>query len=148
MCLARISILLRIRPHLPGSALAQLPRCSKPHCSTALEAGRLGSCAPHVSVDRIKFTRTMDARHAEQRFATSAQAADQSPAVHVNIEIPIRVREAAIFLGVSPQTVCLRVERKQIPHLRVMGRNIRFLKPELDPFRAQFKQEVESWQDQ
>ena len=42
-------------------------------------------------------------------------------------ELPLRVREVAIFLGVSPQTVYLWVERKQIPHLRVMGRNIRFL---------------------
>jgi excisionase family DNA binding protein len=57
-------------------------------------------------------------------------------------ELPIRVREAAIFLGVSTQTVYLWVERKQIPHLRVMGRNIRFLKSELEPFRAQFKQEI------
>ena len=63
-------------------------------------------------------------------------------------EVPLRVREAAVFLGVSPQTVYLWVERKQIPHLRVMGRNIRFLKSELEPFRAQFKQEVENWQDQ
>src|ERR1700688_2840053 len=54
-------------------------------------------------------------------------------------ELPIRVREAAVFLGVSPQTVYLRVERKQILHLRVMGRNIRFLKSELEPFRAQFQ---------
>jgi excisionase family DNA binding protein len=59
-------------------------------------------------------------------------------------EIPLRVREAAQFLGVSTQTVYLWVERKQIPHLRVMGRNIRFLKSELEPFRAQFKQEVGS----
>ena len=36
----------------------------------------------------------------------------------------------------------LWVERKQTPHLRVMGRNIRFLKADLEPFRAQFKQEV------
>ena len=57
-------------------------------------------------------------------------------------ELPIRVCEAAVFLGVSPQTVYLWVERKQIPHLRVMGRNIRFLKSELEPFRAQFKQEI------
>jgi excisionase family DNA binding protein len=55
---------------------------------------------------------------------------------------PLTVRDAASFLGVSPQTVYLWVERKQIPHLRVMGRNIRFLKSELEPFRAQFKQEV------
>ena len=59
-------------------------------------------------------------------------------------ERPIRVRDAAVFLGVSPQTVYLWVERKQIPHLRVMGRNIRFLKSDLVPFRAQFKQEMEN----
>ncbi|MFY9727931.1 MAG: helix-turn-helix domain-containing protein [Bryobacteraceae bacterium] len=59
-------------------------------------------------------------------------------------EPPIRVRDAAVFLGVSPQTVYLWVERKQIPHLRVMGRNIRFLKSDLVPFRAQFKQEMEN----
>jgi excisionase family DNA binding protein len=63
-------------------------------------------------------------------------------------ELPLRVRDAAVYLGVSPQTVYLWVERKQIPHFRVMGRNIRFLKSELEPFRAQFKQEVENWQDQ
>ena len=37
------------------------------------------------------------------------------------------VREAAVLLGVSIQTVYLWVDRKQIPHLRVMGRNIRSL---------------------
>jgi excisionase family DNA binding protein len=63
-------------------------------------------------------------------------------------EVPLAVREAAVYLGVSIQTVYLWVERKQIPHLRVMGRNIRFLKSELEPFRAQFKQEVVNWQDQ
>jgi excisionase family DNA binding protein len=56
---------------------------------------------------------------------------------------PLNVKEAAKFLGVSPQTVYLWVERKQIPHLRVMGRNIRFLKSDLEPFRASFKQEME-----
>ena len=59
-------------------------------------------------------------------------------------ECPLTVKDAAIFLGVSPQTVYLWVERKQIPHLRVMGRNIRFLKSDLKPFRASFKQEVEN----
>jgi len=57
-------------------------------------------------------------------------------------EIPLTVRKAAAYLGVSPQTVYLWVERKQIPHLRVMGRNIRFLKSELEPFRATFRFEV------
>jgi excisionase family DNA binding protein len=45
--------------------------------------------------------------------------------------------EAAQFLGISTQTVYLWVERKQIPHLRVRGRNIRFLKPDLEIFRSQ-----------
>ena len=72
----------------------------------------------------------------------------EAPAAAIVDELPMRVREAAVFLGVSPQTVYLWVERKQIPHLRVMGRNIRFLKSELEPFRAQFKQEVVNWQDQ
>ena len=63
-------------------------------------------------------------------------------------EFPLTVRDAATYLGVSPQTVYLWVERKQIPHLRVMGRNIRFLRSELEPFRATFKQEVVEWQDQ
>ena len=59
-------------------------------------------------------------------------------------DCPLNVREAATYLGVSRQTVYLWVERKQIPHLRVMGRNIRFLKSDLEPFRASFKQEMEN----
>jgi excisionase family DNA binding protein len=58
------------------------------------------------------------------------------------LELPMNVKEAAKFLGVSPQTVYLWVERKQIPHLRVMGRNIRFLRSDLEPFRASFRQEM------
>jgi len=54
----------------------------------------------------------------------------------------MRVKEAAKFLGVSPQTAYLWVERKQIPHLRVMGRNIRFLKSDIESFRASFRQEM------
>lgn len=57
-------------------------------------------------------------------------------------ELPLNVKEAAKFLGVSPQTVYLWVERRQIPHLRVMGRNIRFLRSDLEPFRASFRQEM------
>jgi excisionase family DNA binding protein len=62
-------------------------------------------------------------------------------------ERPLTVRDAALFLGTSRQTVYLWVEQKRIPHLRVMGRNIRFLRSELEPFRAQFKQAVVEWQD-
>ena len=71
----------------------------------------------------------------------SSNGTGQAPLALAN-EIPLTVRQAALFLGVSPQTVYLWVERKQIPHLRVMGRNVRFLKSDLEPFRAAFKQEV------
>ena len=66
------------------------------------------------------------------------------PSFFASDEIPLTVKQAAFYLGVSPQTVYLWVERKQIPHLRVKGRNIRFLKSELDSFRATFKQEMEN----
>ena len=59
-------------------------------------------------------------------------------------DAPFTVKDAARFLGVSPSLVYAYVERKQIPHLRVMGRNIRFLKSDLEPFRARFRQEVEN----
>ena len=59
-------------------------------------------------------------------------------------DYPMTVSEAAKFLGVSAQLVYIWVEQKQIPHLRVMGRNIRFLEPDLVAFRASFKQEVEN----
>jgi excisionase family DNA binding protein len=74
--------------------------------------------------------------------ASSGNERARSDARFRTDDLPLTVRDAARYLGVSIQTVYLWVERKQIPHLRVMGRNIRFLKSELEPFRAQFKQEV------
>ena len=70
------------------------------------------------------------------------RAVTDSRAVHP--EYLMKIREAAKFLGVSPQTVYLWVERKQIPHLRVMGRNIRFIRSDLERFRSRFRQEVEN----
>ncbi len=66
------------------------------------------------------------------------------PSTRQSDDLPLTVKDAARFLGVSVQTVYLWVERKQIPHLRVMGRNIRFLKSDLLSFRGQFRQEVEN----
>jgi excisionase family DNA binding protein len=74
------------------------------------------------------------------------QTAVSQPFGSGETEYPMTVRDAARFLGVSPQTVYLWVERKQIPHLRVMGRNIRFLQSDLEPFRSRFRQEVENGQ--
>jgi excisionase family DNA binding protein len=68
-----------------------------------------------------------------------------SPAVLPGDERPSTVREAAALLGVSQQTVDLWVEEKKIPHLRVLGRNIRFLRSDLETFRASLKQEVERY---
>jgi excisionase family DNA binding protein len=53
-------------------------------------------------------------------------------------ERPVGVKEAAQFLGVSPSLVYAYVERKQIPHFRMMGRAIRFRLSELDSWRQQF----------
>jgi excisionase family DNA binding protein len=71
-------------------------------------------------------------------------ASSEKHVTAISDDCPLSVREAAQFLGVSRQTVYLWVERKQIPHLRVMGRNIRFLKSDLETFRASFKQEMEN----
>src|SRR5215208_6927891 len=79
--------------------------------------------------------RTRDTAHRQNGGRLQRRALDDA-------EYPLTVREAARFVGVSPQTVYLWVERKQIPHLRVMGRNIRFLKSDLSPSAATFKQEV------
>jgi excisionase family DNA binding protein len=79
--------------------------------------------------------------HREASAPTTSRHSEQR-----DPEYPMTVRQAAQFLGVSPQTVYLWVERRQIPHLRVMGRNIRLLKSDLEPFRSRFKQEVENGQ--
>lgn len=81
----------------------------------------------------------MNPKHLSPNGTSDAQPPDVA---FINDEVPLTVREAARYLGVSTQTVYLWVERKQIPHLRVMGRNIRFLKAELESFRAAFRQEV------
>ena len=80
----------------------------------------------------------------EQKYLAEPSGALASSAA---CDLPLRVKDAAAFLGVSPQTVYLWVERRRIPHLRVMGRNIRFLRSELEPFRAQFRQEVANGKD-
>ncbi len=81
----------------------------------------------------------MSSKQIQPNASTSAL---QAGATFFREELPLTVREAAVYLGVSIQTVYLWVERKQIPHLRVMGRNIRFLRSDLEPFRATFRQEV------
>jgi excisionase family DNA binding protein len=61
---------------------------------------------------------------------------DATPAIR--FEEPINVKTAAQFLGVSRSLVYAYVERKQIPHFRMMGRSIRFRLSELAEWRKQF----------
>jgi len=66
------------------------------------------------------------------------------PSVHaadgrtMELETPVDVKTAARFLGISASLVYAYVERKQIPHFRMMGRAIRFRLSELDAWRQQF----------
>jgi len=55
-----------------------------------------------------------------------------------DFEQVVDVKAAARFLGVSPSLVYAYVERKQIPHFRMMGRTIRFSLAELEKWRRQF----------
>jgi excisionase family DNA binding protein len=55
-----------------------------------------------------------------------------------DFEVPVDVKTAARFLGVSPSLVYSYVERRQIPHFRIMGRAIRFSISELEKWRRQF----------
>ena len=54
------------------------------------------------------------------------------------------VREAAKFAGVSPQTLRLCVERKQIPHRRVMLETSGFSNRSLSLFALRSKGEMEN----
>ena len=74
--------------------------------------------------------------NASQESSTVHQPIDQRE-IHGH-EVPVDVKTAARFLGVSPSLVYAYVERKQIPHFRMMGRAIRFSLTELEKWRHQF----------
>ena len=57
---------------------------------------------------------------------------------HEALDYPVDVKAAARFLGVSPSLIYAYVERRQIPHYRMMGRAIRFRISELAKWRQQF----------
>src|SRR5215469_14721785 len=109
-----------------------------------------GEHRPAATAESARISETYAATGEEKRDRTGlSNISDTFVQVGQNAsalseEYPLTVREAAKYLGVSPQSVYLWVERKQIPHLRVMGRNIRFLKSELETFRASFRQEMEN----
>ena len=71
--------------------------------------------------------------HAVDDFESTERPVDES-----RFEVVVDVKAAARFLGVSPSLVYAYVERKQIPHFRMMGRAIRFSISELEKWRQQF----------
>jgi excisionase family DNA binding protein len=74
---------------------------------------------------------------AQVQFSTINSQPPQRSAV-TGFEATVDVKTAARFLGVSPSLVYAYVERKQIPHFRMMGRSIRFSLIELEKWRRQF----------
>ena len=72
----------------------------------------------------------MDAVHESQPTTESLGSS--------HFEVAVDVKAAARFLGISPSLVYAYVERKQIPHFRMMGRSIRFSISELEKWRRQF----------
>jgi excisionase family DNA binding protein len=73
----------------------------------------------------------------EALMTNSQRTSSEAPKTEI-FEKPVDVKTAARFLGISPSLVYSYVERKQIPHFRMMGRTIRFRLSELDPWRQQF----------
>jgi excisionase family DNA binding protein len=121
---------------------------SGPACARRATAGR----TPHSIRNELAWqivasqgeNGVVEMAMATKEFPLSTPALDNTPNAGVSRDVPLTVRDAAAFLGVSIQTVYLWVERRQIPHLRVMGRNIRFLRSDLEAFRAGFRCEAES----
>src|SRR6185437_7363323 len=118
--------------------------------STVAGPDLTANCRAALATITIRQTKLILSRRRKGVEQGMKQSVPQTDPAQVNSpgtafapeELPLTVRQAATYLGVSLQTVYLWVERKQIPHLRVMGRNIRFLKSDLEPFRATFKQEM------
>ena len=73
-----------------------------------------------------------------QQSGTDAGADQRPRTAFAPEDLHLTVRDAAAFLGVSPSLVYAYVERKQIPHYRMMGRSVRFRLPELAEWRQQF----------
>ena len=75
---------------------------------------------------------------AEATASAGTAGATPSGLAPLSLERPVDVKAAASFLGVSPSLVYAYVERKQIPHFRMMGRTVRFRLSELAQWRQQF----------
>ena len=71
-----------------------------------------------------------------QSSTLSKQPTDQAQVA--DFEATVSVKTTARVLGASPSQVYAYVERKQIPHFRMMGRSIRFSLIELEKWRRQF----------
>ena len=78
---------------------------------------------------------------ATDREPPSSDQATTGQTVHPDLntlESLVKVKRAAQFLDISPSLVYAYVERKQIPHFRVMGHAIRFRLSKLDEWLQHF----------
>ena len=86
----------------------------------------------------------MPVRHSLQTCHRAASRSGQRVLIFIaqglsdTFDFLLHRQPAARFLGVSPSLVYAYVERKQIPHYRMMGRSIRFRLSELVEWRQQF----------
>jgi hypothetical protein len=69
-------------------------------------------------------------------FLAHRTLSSANPSTPGRKDLPLTVRDPVSYLNSSPKTGSLWVERKQIPHLRVMGYNIRLLKLNCEPLGA------------
>ena len=69
---------------------------------------------------------------------TDQNTAEERGHEAADFEQVVDVKTAARFLGVSASLVYAYVERKQIPHFRMMGRSIRFSLADLERWRQKF----------
>ena len=91
--------------------------------------------------DEEKIIRTKTLEDFDRELARDGDAQSREETMSLDGEAtdtPITVKAAARFLGVSPSLVYAYVERKQIPHYRMMGRSIRFRLSELVEWLQQF----------
>ena len=79
----------------------------------------------------------MTGRLMTDRVVNKGEIPGSSPGT--GLEDMVGVKSAARFLCVSPSLVYAYVERRQIPHYRMMGRCIRFRLSELEQWRQQFR---------
>jgi hypothetical protein len=98
----------------------------------------------------ISHRRDLDHHHSQSEVEVFAKSAARNRVLQVDVPRRNHSRIAVNLLPAAHPLKSLLLENRRSftctaagSNLRVMGRNIRFLKSDLEPFRSRFKQEVE-----